>query len=267
MSQKFRDALFLMGLALSVRCGGRVIDEAVRAGEADAGRGQGPGSTGGDRPGSTSGGRSTSGGDTSSVVTGGVTSGGIMTSGAGGATTTTSTTTIGIAGSGGYGGAPGMGGFGGMGGFAGATILCTSAPIPGTDQQITCKRTVGSPPLWSCACGMGGQWTYCTAKGDMPCGAVNCCGFDTSKATGCAATPPTLPPVSGCVDLIRQQRELACAHITQLNVPGYGPFTSCCPPGAPFSCPTGTPNACFATAEQARANCKDYCVQCVPAMF
>jgi len=107
---------------------------------------------------------------------------------------------------------------------------------------------------------------YCTGKGPMPCGSSNCCGFDTSAATGCAATPVTLPPISGCVGLIRGGY-LGCAHVDQLNNPGYGPFTSCCPPSAPFSCPTGTPGTCFATADQARANCKDYCVQCVPTMF
>jgi hypothetical protein len=110
------------------------------------------------------------------------------------------------------------------------------------------------------------MWNYCPAKAPMPCGANNCCGFDTSLAKGCGATPVTLPPISGCVDLIRTG-QLGCAHVRQLNNPGYGPFTSCCPVSRPYSCPTGTPGTCFATAEEARANCKDDCVQCVPTMF
>jgi hypothetical protein len=100
----------------------------------------------------------------------------------------------------------------------------------------------------------------------MPCGPSNCCGFDTSAAVGCGATPVTLPPIAGCVSLIRSGF-LGCAHFEQLFNPAYGPFTSCCPPSAPFSCPTGTPGTCFATAQEARNNCKDDCVQCVPTMF
>ena len=263
------DVLLFVGLVLSIRCGGRVIDETVARGP-NASGGSGPfSSTTG--PGVTTGpttvGSTTTGGDPpSSAVTSTATTTSTSTGFGGGPKTTTMSTTTATSsttGFGGYGGSsPGTGGFGGA---AQQTILCTSAPILGTDQQINCKKVVGDS-AWACACGVKGTWRYCTGKGDMPCGSANCCGFDTSAATGCAATPVTLPPISGCVERIRAGY-LGCAHTTQLNNPGYGPFTSCCSANVPYSCPTGTPGSCYATAEQARANCKEYCVQCVPTMF
>jgi hypothetical protein len=265
MSYRLRnDALLFIGLLLSMRCGGRVMDEAV-VGPPDGGRRFPSGSTGpGPGPGSTSTGILT----TTSTTTLGTTTGpnSTTTGFGGGPTTTTVSTTTGFGGyaGGGFGG--GFGGYAGYGGAGGAPmILCTTPPIPGSDQQINCRKRVGDP-LWECACGLKGTWTYCPSKAPLPCGSNNCCGFDTSLAKGCGATPVTLPPISGCVDLIRNG-QLGCAHVTQLNSPGYGPFTSCCPVSRPYSCPTGTPGSCFATAEEARGNCKDYCVQCVPTMF
>jgi hypothetical protein len=52
--------------------------------------------------------------------------------------------------------------------------------------------------------------------------------------------------------------------VAQLDSPGSGPFTSCCPLRMPYSCPNGPTAACFATAAEARASCGDWCVQCVP---
>jgi hypothetical protein len=139
-----------------------------------------------------------------------------------------------------------------------------SASIPGSDQWIGCDK-LSNERFWSCSC-RGGTTTNCMSKMDFPCGAGNCCGFDTQGEVGCAATPPTIPPIVGCVAPL-QKGYLACSHVTLLNSPGYGPFTSCCPPEVPYSCPTGTPGSCFATAAAARANCKDWCVQCVPLAF
>jgi hypothetical protein len=275
MSYRLRhDALLFIGLVLCIRCGGRVIDESVSGGSGGRNSGTGRGATTGP---STTGSLTTgpSGSSTTGITTSGSTTTGPTTTGpttttasttstgfGGGPTTTTVSTSTGF---GGYAGG-GYGGYGGYGGGGGApTVLCTSAPIKGSDQQINCRKVVGDP-VWQCACGIKGTWSYCPSKAPFPCGVSNCCNFDTSTATTCAATPVTLPPISGCVGLIRNG-QLGCAHVTQLNSPGYGPFTACCPPSAPFSCPTGTPNACFATAEQARANCKEYCVQCVPTMF
>jgi hypothetical protein len=265
------DVLLFIGLVLCMRCGGRVMDEAV-VGPPDGGRSSGTGR------GSTTG--PATGGPGSGVTTGPLPSTGPTTTGTSTATTSTATTSTGFGGAGpttttvststGFGGTGGSA-FGGAGGsaFGGAggtpMVMCTSAPIPGTDQQINCRKPLDQP-LWQCACGIKGTWSYCDAKDPFPCGQSNCCGFDTSKSVGCGATPVTLRPSPGCVGLIRSG-QLGCAHVTQLNNPGYGPFTACCPPSAPFSCPNGTPNSCFATAEQARANCKEYCVQCVPTMF
>lgn len=53
-----------------------------------------------------------------------------------------------------------------------------------------------------------------------------------------------------------------CPHSFQLNIPDYGPFTACCPPGYPYSCANGTPNSCFATAAAAQASCGSNCVAC-----
>jgi hypothetical protein len=65
------------------------------------------------------------------------------------------------------------------------------------------------------------------------------------------------PVILGCVNATR-----LCPHSFQINVPDYGPFTSCCPDGYPYSCANGTPNSCFATAEKARASCGENCVTC-----
>lgn len=53
-----------------------------------------------------------------------------------------------------------------------------------------------------------------------------------------------------------------CPHSFQLNTPSYGPFTSCCPRGYPYSCANGTPNSCFATAAAAQESCGSNCVAC-----
>jgi hypothetical protein len=263
------DVLLFIGLVACMRCGGRVMDEAV-VGPPDGGRSSGTFSTG---TGRGSSGPTTTGpsGSTTTGITSGVTTTGPDTS-----ATTTSTTFSTTSTSTGFGGAgpttttsTGFGGTGFAGsGFGGAggrpTILCTSAPIPGSDQQINCRKVVGDN-RWDCACGVKGTWNYCSTTTDFPCGFANCCGFDTSSSVGCASTPVTLPPISGCVGGGRGA-QLVCAHVSQLNNPGYGPFTSCCPPNVPFSCPTGTPNTCFATATEARNNCKEYCVQCVRPM-
>jgi hypothetical protein len=260
------DVLLFIGLVACMRCGGRVMDEAV-VGPPDGGRSSGTFSSGAGRgPATGSSTTGPTGSSTTGIMTSGVTTTGPDTSatttsttfattststGFGGAGPTTSTTT-GFAGS----------GFGGAGGQP--TILCTSAPIPGSDQQINCRKVVGSE-VWDCACGIKGTWKYCSSPYGFPCGVQNCCGFDTSAAVGCASTPATLPPISGCAAGGRGA-QLVCAHVLQVNNENYGPFTSCCPPNAPFSCPNGTPNSCFSTAQEARKSCQDFCVQCVRPM-
>jgi hypothetical protein len=87
-------------------------------------------------------------------------------------------------------------------------------------------------------------------------------GVAPADSTVCAdSSLVNMPPVIvGCVG-----SKLRCVHPCQMSDPDYGAFTACCP-GSPdklFSCPNGTPNVCFVTADAAFAACGSNCVKCV----
>ncbi len=277
---------------LSLHCGARLLDDLPR-GDADGGSvsTSATGSSVSSSTGFAGGGpvaTTTSSTTGTSTVTGfggyGVTTttGGIAGAGFGGSS-------AGRAGQGGGFGGSGFAGFGGSGfagfggsGFAGsgsggragaagaaggyiggappdATVICQSTPQK-DDARIYCKKVVRDSQ-WSCSCEHNGMSFLCNSRADFPCGSTNCCGIDTRTAIGCSMPFPTIPPLSGCASS-PSSRRLLCPHSSQLNIPNFGPFTACCPPTAPFSCPNGTPNSCFATADLARRACSDYCVQC-----
>lgn len=140
-----------------------------------------------------------------------------------------------------------------------AKLVCQRTGPNGT-QKIECEKVVGQD-VWSCHCTGRCGVTTCTTQRDLACGADNCCAFPIE---GCSKQVVNVAPNEFCAASVASGAMTSCGHLRHLKVPNYGPFTSCCPPDAPFSCPTGTPVACFATAEAAKAACGDDCVECSP---
>jgi hypothetical protein len=130
-------------------------------------------------------------------------------------------------------------------------IYCDTPPVP-SGKTMQCSRPKDGT-LWTCIC--GGGTASCTSAQEMPCTMPNCCGIDTSTATGCAAPPMTSTMTMNCFENWNHM----CGQIR----PGYGTFTACCPESSPYACPNGTPWSCFGSAAQARAECGDYCSKCV----
>jgi hypothetical protein len=133
-------------------------------------------------------------------------------------------------------------------------VYCETPPVP-SGKTMRCSRPKDGT-LWTCIC--GGGTASCTSTQEMPCTMPNCCGIDTSTATGCADPPVTFAQFPSCYQM--PGFNYACNQIR----PGYGAYTTCCYESAPYACPNGTPSSCFATAAIARAECGDYCSKCVP---
>lgn len=156
----------------------------------------------------------------------------------------------------------------GAAGVGGEDGSSDAAPSTGTDGTNDSVAAGGSPAMSSGATtGNSESATGGTLPVDAP--SNSDAGSDTSPPSGpcpAASLDVPWPVISGCVasdaDGVLGPTAPRCPFPSQLNVPDYGPFVACCPPSAPYACPTGTPQSCFATAEEAAADCGDACVTC-----
>jgi hypothetical protein len=117
--------------------------------------------------------------------------------------------------------------------------------------------TDGGPVAPGCA-GYAGAPLF--GDGGATGGAAGCPPPPTKPA--CAKRVSTAAPLAFCAAPIANGTMTSCAHPNHSDVPDSGSFTSCCPPEAPFSCPTGATGACFATPDLALAVCGSDCVEC-----
>ena len=148
----------------------------------------------------------------------------------------------------------------------------TSAEDPSQAGGRSSTSPQDPKPVAGTSPATGGASTVPPATGGastVPPETVGGIGSSPSASCGRAVLENAGPVIAGCLseptgapfDITR----LRCAFPKQLNVPDYGAFVACCSAERPYGCPNGTPQSCYATAQEAASACGEvYCQLCVP---